>query len=122
MEFWQAMKALDEGKKITRTPWEEGRYIYKKGYEIYDQDGNSYQISIADFGYKIYDDRKDAPKEIVGLYYTIDSIFNCPNKQSNTKLNQFFDELNEDSRKTLVEAYKLMRHLNNVYKLAGREE
>ena len=122
MEFWKAMKALEEGKKITRITWEEGRYIYKKGYEIYDQDGNSFDISVADFGYRVYDDRKDAPKEIISLYYTIDSIFNCPNKQSNTKLNEFFDELSEDGRNTLVEVYKLMRHLNNNYKLAGKED
>lgn len=28
MKFWEAMKALKEGKKIRRTYWEENSYIY----------------------------------------------------------------------------------------------
>ena len=62
MKFWEAMKCLEEGKRVRKTSWAENRYLY------IDEDGSFYdnreQIPIlytVGTEWEIYDDRKEAP-------------------------------------------------------------
>ena len=62
MKFWEAMKAMQEGKKVRRSDWGENCYLYiNEDGSFYD---NREQIPIlytVGTEWEIYDDRKEAP-------------------------------------------------------------
>lgn len=66
MKTWEAMKALEEGKKVRQVDWEPDEYIvinfkYSTDSKIVDEKGNPSYIQLVDYEWEIYDDRKDAP-------------------------------------------------------------
>lgn len=63
MNFWEAIKALEEGKKITRSYWEEDNYIYiDSENNLRDNYGgltNLYYIPDDDDDWMIYEEKKE---------------------------------------------------------------
>ena len=76
MKFWEAMKALEEGKKVRKTSWTENCYLY------IDEDGS------------FYDNREQIP-----ILYTIGTEWETyeEKKDADEKLKQLFQILNEDN-------------------------
>lgn len=70
MQFWEAMKLLEEGKKIRRKWWSSSSYIMLKGKEdVVDEKGNCAQLQyFSDDLWEIYDSRKEPSKEIKQIY------------------------------------------------------
>jgi len=46
MKFWQAMKALEEGKKIRGFDWDEGHFIVMLNGVVFDNDSNETRLEI----------------------------------------------------------------------------
>ena len=44
MKFWEAMKALQEGKKVRERDWQEDLFIYLNDDIVYDSRGNIHRI------------------------------------------------------------------------------
>lgn len=66
MKFWEAIKALEEGKKVRRAYWEKDVYIHIDHDNILKDNSNHpqdlyYIPNDDDNDWEIYDDRKEAP-------------------------------------------------------------
>lgn len=63
MKFWEAMKALEEGKKVRRSYWEKDNYIYIDSDNIlrdnYDDPQDLYYIPNDDDDWEIYEGKKE---------------------------------------------------------------
>ena len=66
MNFWEAIKALEEGKKIRKSYWEEDNYIYiDSDNNLRDNYGglpNLYYIPDDDDDWIIYEEKKEIMK------------------------------------------------------------
>lgn len=75
MNTWEAIKLLQEGKKIREKRWDPNKYIYKVGKNIYNENKQLCYLAIkGDEEWELYDDRKEAPQEIKDLYKAINNI------------------------------------------------
>lgn len=65
MKFWEAIKCLEEGKKITRTYWEKDAYIYIDDDNILRDNYNTaqdlYYIPNDNDDWEVYEEKKEAP-------------------------------------------------------------
>ena len=76
MDFFEAMKALEEGKRVRRRDWGKYHYIYLEkiedeevGYVLKDEDGDYFLHYIdLDNKWEVYDDREDCPKVLRDLW------------------------------------------------------
>ena len=77
MRFYEAIKALEEGKKVRNYYWGKGEYIYKG------EDGRYYSANgiycgtisgINEESWEIYDDRKDVDKSLKELYKILKEV------------------------------------------------
>lgn len=73
MKYWEAMKLIDEGKKVKHKSWADGCYIYKDDLgNVVCADGEQYvetfYYSFNDYHWEIYDDRKEAPQSLKNLF------------------------------------------------------
>ena len=60
MKLWEAMKALEEGKKVRRVDWEPYEYIYIDSYnEVINNYGTSADKEILDNIYMTWEIYKD---------------------------------------------------------------
>ena len=69
MKAWEAMKLLEEGKKLRDKNWKEGRYIYLDvDGDIIDESNNQYLVAnISDISkeWEIYNEKEeDSRKEV----------------------------------------------------------
>lgn len=130
MKTWEAMKALEEGKKVRHVYWEQDKYIvidFTSAYNhIVDEKGNLSCINETNDEWEIYDDRKNVPlvwrmmyKKIVELAEFIDGetstgylcnkgeCHDCPFAM----LCDLYDDLSEE-----------LERLNRLYKLDTKHE
>lgn len=62
MKFWEAMRELQEGKKVRNKDWAEEQYIYLTAdNEIFDEQDIECCFNFIGSEWEIYDDRKPAP-------------------------------------------------------------
>ena len=104
MKFSEAMKLLEEGKKVKCVYWREGTYIQLKGDVIYDDEGETYEIPglIIEEDWEEYIEPETKKIEKLNendLFITLDGITKLePMKASMRmldKINEIIDKLNE---------------------------
>ncbi len=65
MKFWEAMKSMEEGKKVRNKDWTDEQYIYLTAdNEIFDEHNNECYLNFIgtkDSEWEVYDNRKPAP-------------------------------------------------------------
>ena len=107
MNFWEAIKSLEEGKKVRRSYWEEDSYIYiDSDNNLRDNYGglpNLYYIPDDDDDWEIYKDRKPAPT----ILKTLANDLSCNSSDICMKLS--FDEQ--------LELVAVLAQLNMIYKI-----
>lgn len=70
MKLWEAMKALEEGKKVRRIDWEEYEYIYIDSYgEVINNYGSKADNRILDNIYVKWEIYKDKGDRILSFDY-----------------------------------------------------
>ena len=69
MKFWEAVREMQDGKKIRRKTWDDGDYIYMNYGELIDERDKQYSINYVfnDDEWEIYDERKDASEILKAL-------------------------------------------------------
>ena len=117
MKFWEAMKLLEEGKKVRKTSWAENRYLY------IDEDGSFYdnreQIPIlytVGTEWEIYDDRKEVSCNIKELYKAIDKCVETSWIDQDVE-SGFADEFDSVADYHLTQLIIALDELNKKYKL-----
>lgn len=96
MKYWEAMKLIDEGKKVRHKSWADGCYIYKDDLgNVVNSDDDPYveifNYSFNDYHWEIYDDRKEAPQSLKNL---AKALIDCYNDDSvNDKIDDLIYEL-----------------------------
>ena len=70
MKLWEAMKALEEGKKVRRVDWESYEYIYIDSYnEVINNYGSKADNKILDNIYVKWEIYKDKSDRILSFDY-----------------------------------------------------
>jgi hypothetical protein len=101
MKFWEAVREMQDGKKIRRKIWDGGDYICMENGELIDEQGKQYLISYVydDDEWEIYDDRKDISKVLKVLAKELENVLSntcmilTPNEVE--MLKEVLSELNE---------------------------
>ena len=78
MKLWEAMKALEEGKKIRKDNWDLGEYVYKNEYGNYITNEGIYFDIIRganDNNWEIYNDRKECLEIFKELYEVLNRAY-----------------------------------------------
>lgn len=107
MKFWEAMKSMEEGKKVRNKDWTEEQYIYLTAdNEMFDEDdGRCFLSFIGEKGseWEIYDDRKPSPT----ILKTLANDLSCNSSDICMRLS--FDEQ--------VELIAVLARLNMKYEI-----
>ena len=110
MKYWEAMKSIDEGKKVRHKSWADGCFIYKDDLgNVVCADGEFYgeifNYSFNDCHWEIYDDRKEVPQSLKNLFNALKDYlyddFSCA-----LEINDLANEL-----------LNRLRFLNEIYKI-----
>lgn len=115
MKFWEAMKAMEEGKKVRKAYWSEHQYIYldKKNRCIID-DGEDY-FSIGNIEdeeeWEIYEEKKEVDLRFKEFYHYL--------KDENGFTNGQYGEFvyNNNLKDHLLEFYQQLLEMAKYYKL-----
>ena len=113
MKAWEAMKLLEEGKKLRDKNWKEGRYIYlDTDGDIIDESNNQYLVAnISDISkeWEMCDDRKEVPQFYKNMYKAIDKII------EDYEISE--KEISDVIYPYLVNLCRVLDELNKEYKL-----
>lgn len=113
MKFWEAMKCLEEGKKVRRTIWKENEYLYvDEKHEIKDEEG--YYAELCTTGkddWEVYEPKKDVDEKFKELYHYLKD----ENGFTNGQYGEFIYNRNETDH--LLEFYRQLLEMAKYYKL-----
>lgn len=105
MNFWEAIKALEEGKKVRRSYWEEDNYIYIDSDNVlrdnYDDPQDLYYIPDDDDDWIIYEEKKEITDDKFKQLYNL-----VVNEQA--YLNRQYEDF--------IKEHKLEDHLTDFYR------
>ena len=101
MKFWEAVREIQDGKRIRRKNWLDRDYIYMENGKLMNEQGKRYLIDYVfnDDEWEIYDERKDASKILKDLAKELENVlsYTCailtPNEID--MLKKVLSELNE---------------------------
>lgn len=115
MKFWEAMKCLEEGKKVRVKYWSNNGYIMmnSSGY-IIDEKGRIVNINNTEDEWELYDDRKECSECYKELYRAVMKVFDVDEGDDG-----LFDEFDVDmtGSNSLGNMYVILNDLNKEYKL-----
>ena len=116
MKFWEAMKSLEEGKKVRHISWYDAHYLYidNCGIVRHSIGGEEYK-EVVDMHseWELYDDRKEVPKIFKDLYKLINEIEGM--KWNDDVYIQWVDSNYKENYVTPL--YKQLSKINKEYKL-----
>lgn len=120
MKFWEALKAMEEGKKVTK---DEGNcYYFIEDNKLYlctgELIGETFvsATDMLDYDWKIYDDRKEVSCHIKELYKAIDKYVETSWTDQDIE-SGFTDEFNNIANCYLTSFVVALDELNLKYKL-----
>ena len=113
MKFWEAMKALEEGKKIRKVYWNENEYYYLDDDFVTRNENNNY-IVISYEGneeWEIYEEKKDVDPRFKEFYHYL--------KDENGFANEQYGEFvyNNNLEDHLLKFYQQLLEMTKYYKL-----
>lgn len=117
MKTWEAMKCLEEGKKVRNSEWGENEYVVMDPHTkcfVYGTDGQIAYLYTASCEWELYDDRKECSECYKELYRAVMKVFDVDEGDDG-----LFDEFDVDikERNGLGNIYVILNNLNKVYKL-----
>ena len=72
MKFWEAMKAMEEGKKVRNKEWTKDQYLYlsvdNEILDEKDQDVGINYIGVSGSNWEIYEEKKPVDEDFKKLY------------------------------------------------------
>ena len=111
MKFWEAMKAMEEGKKVRRAYWEKSRYVTLDIFDnIVDNKGNSFNIIIDD-KWELYTptNRKEVCQELKLIFKLLEDA--C----DSVEYKQFAQDYSKEQ--ILLKLYTQLCEMNKYYEL-----
>ena len=93
MKFWEAMKEMQNGKKVRKADWKEGKYLcLDKEYNIEDEKGHySKLFCVGDKDdWEIYEEKKDTDEKLKQLF----QILNEDNWFANNQYGEYIYDNN----------------------------
>ena len=74
MKFWEAMKHLEEGKKVRRTIWEENEYLYvDENHDIKDEEGYHFELcTTGKDDWEVYEPKKEVDEKLKLLFQILE--------------------------------------------------
>ena len=113
MKFWEAMKAMEEGKKVRKESWLKDEYIYISEVNciIVDENGNVYKMSDSRGDWEIYEEKKEVDLRFKEFYHYL--------KDENGFTNGQYGEFiyNRNLKDHLLEFYQQLLEMAKYYKL-----
>ena len=113
MKFWEAMKYLEEGKKIRKVYWNENEYYYLDDDFVTRNENNNY-IVISYEGneeWEIYEEKKDVDPRFKEFYHYLKDEHGFVN-------NQYTDYINDHNEPDyLLKFYQQLLDMAKYYKL-----
>ena len=115
MKFWEAVKAMEEGKKVRRTYWEKDAYIHIDYDNIlrdnYNNPQDLYYISNDDGDWEIYEEKKPVDEDFKKLYSYL--------KNEDGFVNNQYSEFiyNEGEENHLLAFYRQLLKMSKYYNL-----
>lgn len=120
MKLWEALKLLDEGKKVRRKTWDRIDYLYKEDDEIKKNLSRNLVLELADLTYvdwEEYDNRKELPEQLKWVkdakeFFTSDEDcveYDCAKCLMRNKLN--------NGRTICSQLDECIRDLSLIYKI-----
>ena len=125
MKFWEAMKAMEEGKKVRNEEWTKDQYLYlSTSNEILDEKGQDVGINyigIAGSNWEIYDDRKEVYTNFYkDMYVAIADLmhnYQHSDLESEDVDSGFLEDYLNLASGYLGKLHEAMEELNKKYKL-----
>jgi hypothetical protein len=118
MKLWEAMKALEEGKKVRKQNWNRYEYIFiDKTGRIADETGSTYEINRSNEGWELYDEREYVDELTKELYNIVSKMYKVG---YNTSYDEYIDTIDaeeQDDTDYLTKLYRQLQHMNKTYKL-----
>ena len=115
MKFWEAMKAMEEGKKVRAVGWKPEYYIYlNEKFEIRDSDGffaNFHEVIHLKMDWEIYEEKKEVDSRFKEFYHYLKD----ENGFANGQYGDFIYERNEEDH--LLAFYRQLLEMAKYYKL-----
>lgn len=85
MGFWEAVKAIEEGKKVRRTYWEKDAYIYIDHDNIlrdnYNNPQDLYYIPNDDDDWEIYEEKREVDERFKEFFHYLKDEHGFVNNQ-----------------------------------------
>ena len=111
MKFWEAMKAMEEGKKVRKKIWDEDCYLTIKNNYIVDKwDDDKITFSL-DGDWEIYEEKKEADEKLKQLF----QILNEDNWFANNQYCEYIYDNNLVDHMTSL--YMQLMEMAKYYKL-----
>lgn len=125
MKFWQALKAMEEGKKIAKDNGEA--YYFIENDKLYictgELMGEAF-VSVTDmldYEWELYDDRKEVYTDFYkDMYVTVANLmhnYQCSDLESEDVDSGFIDDYLDLAFEHLGKLHDAMKELNKKYKL-----
>lgn len=112
MKFWEAMKAMEEGKKVRKVNWEDEAYIYiNENSEIRDNEDFYPALYCINEEWEIYDDRKEVDPRFKEFYHYLKD----ENGFANGQYIEFLEETGRGDH--LLAFYMQLLEMSKYYKL-----
>ena len=115
MKFWEAMKAMQEGKKVRNKEWTNEQYLYLSAdNQILDEHGYVASIDYIGLGettWEIYEEKKEVDPRFKEFYHYL--------KDENGFANDQYCEFiyNNNLKDHLLEFYQQLLEMAKYYKL-----
>ena len=113
MKFWEAMKSLEEGKKVRNKRWVTGCYIYKEDIKYFTADGNLFCdfVRSIEGEWEIYEEKKPVDEDFKKLYSYL--------KNEDGFVNNQYSEFiyNEGEENHLLAFYRQLLRMSKYYNL-----
>ena len=117
MKTWEAVKALEEGRKVRRRGWNEDWYVLMdENGDFLDDCGTIYEFGSNSDDWEIYDDRYDVSQQLKDLYTLLDKLI----EDEYDEYNEYLDKECADKecrRDYMLLFYKQLKEMNKYYKL-----
>lgn len=111
MKFWEAMKCLEEGKKVRKCEWRKDEYIYIDENVILTQGKLKYNFyNPTNSEWEIYDDRKEADDITKELYKVTMKACRCATSY-------FYFINNTENSNYILKLCDQLEEMNKYYKL-----
>ena len=111
MKFWEAMKAIEEGKKVKSKYWDSDEFIHIEDGKIIDQLGDEFGVIYIDDNWEIYVEKKEVDARFKEFYHYLKD----ENGFTNGQYGEFIYNRNEKDH--LLEFYRQLLEMAKYYKL-----